>query len=148
MRSTMGPIMGPTMGPIMRAALLCCVSGCGSVEYRAVDLQLDILGSLPDATETLHVCVSAVGELTAGAGNGRVVYAGLPADTTTTVAVDFLDASGEVIGGAGPAAFEPGTDWMEQPQDPRKEGCTAQGQTAPDNEAGWVLGVRFTEEPW
>jgi hypothetical protein len=129
-------------------ALALCVTGCGAVDYRAIDLQLDIVGSLPDTTETLHVCVSEVGELSAGAGNGRVVYAGLPADTATTVTVDFLDASGAVIGGAGPAIFEPSAAWVEQPQDQRQDGCTAQGQTAPDNETGWVLGVRFTEEPW
>jgi hypothetical protein len=118
------------------------------VEYRPVDLQLDILGSLPAATETLHVCVSDVGELSEGAGNGRVVFAGLPADTEAQVTVDFLDDLGAVIGGAGPATFEPNDTWMEQAQDERTGACTADGQAAPDNSESWVLGVRFTEEPW
>lgn len=123
-------------------------TGCGGLDYRPVDLQLDILGRLPAATETLHLCVAEVGELSAGAGNGRVVFAGLPADTATTITVDFLDEAGTIIGGAGPAEFEPTTTWMELPQDQRDVGCTAQGSAVPEDAADWVLGVRFTEEPW
>jgi len=134
--------------PLWTVCVMSSAAGCGGVDYRPVDLQLDIVGSLPEATETLHLCVADVGELSAGAGNGRVVFAGLPADKPATITVDFLDEAGTIIGGAGPAVFEATTTWMEQPQDQRASGCTAQGSAVPEEAAGWVLGVRFTEEPW
>ena len=44
----------------------------GIREYDPVDLQLDVDAPLPTAAETLHVCVTGAGELSAGAGNGRL----------------------------------------------------------------------------
>lgn len=128
------------------AALL--LGGCAGVDYRPVDLQLDVLGAVPAEAETIRMCVEGVGELTEGAGNGRVVYAGLRTDSVAQVTLSFETETGDVIGGAGPVELDADTPWAEVEQDDRAEACTATAFDVPASEAGWALGVRFTAEPW
>lgn len=122
--------------------------GCASLDYSPVDLQLDVLGTLPSAAETIDMCVEGAGFLNEGAGNGRVMFAGLPADVVTTVGLTFRDEEGAVIGGAGPVDFDTEVRWLEVAQDDRSEPCAADGQPVTSDQPSWVLGVRFSDEPW
>ncbi len=131
--------------------LLAWLVGCGGgegVNYVPVDLQLDVVGTVPVDIETIHMCVEGSGELTEGAGNGRVMFAGLRADDVALVTLDFRDVDDVVIGGVGPVEMDNTTAWLEAPQDTREDGCTAAGSTAEDDAESWVLGVRFTGEVW
>lgn len=94
------------------------------------------------------MCVEGAGFLNEGAGNGRVMFAGLPADVVTTVGLTFRDEEGAVIGGAGPVDFDTEVRWLEVAQDDRSEPCAADGQPVTSDQPSWVLGVRFSDEPW
>lgn len=128
--------------------VLSAVLACNSVDYRTVDLQVDVIGPVPVDAETLHMCVVGSGELSEGAGNGRVLFAGLHADQPASITIAFVDETGHVIGGAGPLNLDDGTPWAEVEQDQRDEDCTDEGIPAAADEESWVLGVRFTGETW
>jgi hypothetical protein len=122
------------------------LSGCGRVDYDVADLQLDVAGPLPDGAETLHVCVSDVGELEQGAGNGRAAFTGLRAGEAVDVTLDVWDADGNVLASAGPATLDGDTPWASTPLLAPAEPCTAAGGRAPDDAETWLLAVRFVEE--
>ncbi len=130
------------------AAVFGGLTGCASITYSPIDLQLDVVGAVPNDAQTIDMCVEGAGLLSEGAGNGRVMFAGLPADVATTVTLDFTDTSGAVIGGVGPVVFDVGTAWVQAPQDKRTTPCAADGQPVSSDEASWVLGTRFTSETW
>ena len=127
---------------------LAVLLGCGSVAYRPVDLEIDVIGAVPAEAETIHMCVEGSGELSEGAGNGRVLFAGLHTDHTATITLAFFTDTGEVIGGAGPIDLDEATPWAEVEQDDRADDCVAEGTTTTADEASWVLGTRFTGETW
>lgn len=135
--------------------LLMPLAACGSVAYVPVDIEIDVLGSVPADVETLHMCVEGSGELSAGAGNGRVTFAGIRADTEAIVTLVFVDEDGVVIGGAGPVSLAAegfGGDgspaWLQVEQDDRSDDCVPVGVPASDDAETWVLGTRFTGETW
>lgn len=134
--------------PVLWSLALGILPACGSVAYRPVDLELDVLGALPVDAETIHMCVEGSGELSEGAGNGRVMFAGLHADQPATITLAFVDDAGGVIGGVGPVDLDDLTPWAEAAQDDRAEDCVADGTTTTADEASWVLGIRFTGETW
>ncbi len=140
---------------MLRVLLLSPLVACGSVAYVPVDIEVDVLGTVPIDAETIHMCVEGSGDLSEGAGNGRVTFAGIRADVEASVTLAFLDETGVVIGGAGPvnlAAEGFGTDsapnWLQVEQDDRAEDCVPVGVPASDDAESWVLGTRFTGETW
>ena len=133
----------------MRAALpLALLTACTSVAYRPVGLEIDVIGAVPLDAETIHMCVEGSGDLSEGAGNGRVLFAGLHTDHAATITLAFVTDAGDVIGGAGPIDLDETTPWAEVQQDDRADDCVAQGTTTTADEPSWVLGTRFTGETW
>lgn len=138
-----------------RLLLLSPLVACASVAYVPVDIEVDVLGVVPSDAETIHMCVEGSGEMSAGAGNGRVTFAGIRADTEAVVTLVFVDEDGVVVGGAGPVSlaaegFDVGDapPWLEVEQDDRSDDCVPVGTPASDDAESWVLGTRFTGETW
>jgi hypothetical protein len=140
----------------VRAPALCLVVtglalvGCAEPDYRAADLQLDIAAPLPAKAATLHLCVVGRGMYDAGAGNGRAAFVGLPVGEPVAVTVDALDLDGTPLGRAeaalGDATRYTTAPWGAAPAAP----CEDDGRGVTDDEASWLLAVRFDEEgtPW
>jgi hypothetical protein len=133
---------------LVRVALLVlAVAGCEGVEYRAAELQLDVLERVPDSAETVRICVDGVGEQVFGARfNGRFAVTGLPTGRTYDVAIDALDADGELVGawsgvvsgyGVGDARCSDDTGMACEP-------CDAQGGFVQPGEDSWLLAVHFS----
>ncbi|MCB9794387.1 MAG: hypothetical protein H6741_16860 [Alphaproteobacteria bacterium] len=145
----------------MSFALAAMALACSGVEHRAVDLQLDLPGAPPEASEQVRLCVTGVGERVAGSRfTGRYVFTGLPAGRAADVTVDALDAEGEVLAqwsgaqvwgyaegaqaacGAAPADTGPlDTGDTAAPVEIDCTPCAASGALAEGDT--WVLGVRF-----
>ncbi len=130
----------------VRLALLTLftLSACARVDYQPVDLQLDVLGELPEEAATLHVCVEGAGEHSQGAGNGRGVFFGIP-EGLVVVLIDVLDEQGAVLATAGPVAFEDGETYATTPLEEGGRVCHDDGDVVPEGEPSQVLGYRIGE---
>jgi len=114
------------------------------VDYQPVDRQLDILGTMPEDTATLHVCVQGAGEHDQGAGNGQGVFIGLP-EGPLVVSLDALGEDGSVLASAGPASFAVDDDYQATPLEDDGELCRDDGQVVPADSPSQVLGFRIVE---
>ncbi|MFZ5476592.1 MAG: hypothetical protein ACOZNI_07435 [Myxococcota bacterium] len=122
---------------------------CARTGYDVVDLQLDVADPLPAAAEQVHVCVAGAGELTEGAGNGRIAFTGLFAGEPAEVRLEVLDAAGDVLAVAGPVTLNAAKTYATAGLADEGEPCADAGERAPDDAETWVLGLRFLEdEPW
>jgi hypothetical protein len=131
------------------AAALACgglLSGCAVETYDVADLQLDVAAPLPIGAETLHVCVTGVGMLDRGAGNGRMAFPGLPVGDPAEVTVDVLDADGALLATAGPAVLDGDAPWATTPLGDPQDACHTTGELAPDEATSWLLVLRFAED--
>jgi len=142
--------MSPSPGSRL-AALCVLLGGCGELDYRYGDLELDIEGPVPADAETLRLCIDGFGATTTGAGNGRAAVTGLGVDRDYSVFLDVLDADGAILATAGPAALSADAPFTTTPllgvaTDP----CTADGSPAPQGADSWLLVIRFDETgtPW
>ncbi|HJN76428.1 MAG TPA: hypothetical protein QGF58_21045 [Myxococcota bacterium] len=116
---------------------------CSAVEYRDADLQLDLLGDLPEEAEQIRVCVADVGEQTFGARlDGRFAVTGLYAEEAVDVTVDIVDVDDTML---ERATVEGLTDYAEvEPRDCEGcEGCAEVDDFAAAGGETWVLAVRF-----
>ena len=129
-------------GVLLAAAL---GAGCASEDYSPADLQLDVEAPVPDAAETLRVCVSGRGVHEQGAGNGRAAVTGLTADVPAEVQVQLLDADGTLLGQTSPVVLDGTTPWAAAPLSPADGPCQADGAPAPEGTDTWLLAVRFEE---
>lgn len=130
------------------AALALGLGACARVEYDVADLQLDVEDPLPDAAETLHVCVEGAGELTQGAGNGRAAFTGIPTERPAVVVVEVYDVDGVMLGRTSPVELDATTVWRTTPLlDPTAEPCADAGERVPEGDEDWLLALRFAEEP-
>lgn len=109
------------------------------------DLQIDVAAPLPADAENLRMCVSDHGDLTIGAGNGRMAFTGIRAETEIVVTLDVLDAYGTLVASMAPASLGPDirytTAELLDPEVP----CTATGDIAEAGAETWLLGLRFEE---
>lgn len=131
--------------------MILALLACATPDYRAADLQLDIAAPLPEAAETLTVCVDGFGEYSAGAGNGRAAVAGLLVGESYPVTVDVYDADGVLLGTAGPTTLDEATPYaVAELGSPGIVPCAATGEVAPAGGESWILAIRFDEEgtPW
>ena len=116
---------------------------CSAVEYRDADLQLDLLGELPEEAESVRVCVGEVGEQDFGARiDGRFAVTGLPVGVPLDVDVEVHDADGAVLERASVEGLE-GYAEAEPLSCEDCEPCTEDGAFAPAGGETWVLAVRF-----
>lgn len=125
--------------------------GCGRVDYDVADLQLDIAAPLPADAETLHVCVVGAGELSRGAGDGRLAFTGLPAGDPATVIVEASDDAGTLLGRTGATVLDADapwvtTEWVTTGWLPPGEPCVDAGAPAPAGSDTWLLALRFEEQ--
>lgn len=140
--------MRRALAAVPRVATLLLL-GCAREAYDVADLQLDVDAPLPDAAETLHVCVEGAGELTQGAGNGRAAFTGLPEGVPAVVRLDVKDADDVVLASAGPVTLDAATPYATTPLLDPAEPCADGGERAPEGDPTWLLAVRFREEdPW
>jgi hypothetical protein len=123
--------------------LLAFLGACARVDYQPVDLQLDVLGALPDQAAMLHVCVEGAGEHTQGAGNGRGVFSGIPPGPAV-VRFDVLDEADGVLASAGPATFD-GVGYLTTPLLEGGEACLDDGAPVEAGAESQVLGFRVVE---
>lgn len=128
-----------------QACAALALSACGTVAYAPADLQLDVAAPVPDAAETLRVCVTGRGVHSQGIGNGRAVVTGLPAGEPAEVRLEILDDAGLRIAEAGPVTLYADTPWASTPLLPAADGCDDAGSPAPADEATALLAVRFEE---
>jgi hypothetical protein len=148
------------------------LAGCPAAEgYRNADLQVDILGALPEDATRVRTCVDGAGSRTEGAGPDRYAVPGLPTVRAAVVTVDVLaartgtgpweeDTGGDavqVIARAGPVTVDAEVPWQETPlasfladgQDAGADcpdcpgACEATGAFAGEEEESWLLAVRF-----
>jgi hypothetical protein len=127
-------------------AVVLAFAGCGRVDYDVADLQLDVAAPLPDAAETLHVCVTGAGELSQGAGNGRAAFTGLPAGEPAEVRLEVYDEDGAMLAAAGPVTLDADTPWCTTPLEDPGEACADDGHPAPEGSDTWLLALRFQED--
>jgi hypothetical protein len=127
------------------AALPLALTACGTVAYAPADLQLDVAAPVPDAAETLRVCVTGRGVHSQGIGNGRAVVTGLPAGAPAEVRLEILDDAGVRIAEAGPVTLDAATPWASIPLLPAADGCDDPGAPAPADADTALLAVRFEE---
>ena len=116
------------------------------LNYRPVDLQLDLPALVPDEAETARICVAGVGEMSFGANlAGRFALAGIPADRANlNITVDLEDSDGEVLlQGYADQLSGYGVGDVDECADGCVP-CTATGRFATPEEASWVLAVRFS----
>lgn len=142
---------GRGLGSVALLALV--LGGCRGVEYRAADLQLDVLERVPDTAETVRICVDGVGEQVFGARfNGRFALTGLPTGRTYDVSLDALDADGELVGawrgvvsgyGVADARCQAPADDTGDTE-PACAPCQAQGGFVQPGEDSWLLAVHFS----
>jgi hypothetical protein len=123
---------------------------CAGVEHVPVDLQLDVTGPIPEAAETMRVCVSGREVHVQGFGNGRALVEGLP-DGRVDVALTLLEDVPGVAGGGAPIAGTPVTTlddvvpWAEVALARDVRPCDGGAVRAAGTR---TLAVRFSEEPW
>lgn len=116
---------------------------CSAVEYRDADLQLDLLGEVPEDAEQVRVCVADVGEQSFGARiDGRFAVTGLYANEPVDVTIDLLDADAAVLARAEAADLD-GYAELESRQCEGCEVCSEADNFAPAGGETWVLAVRF-----
>jgi len=125
--------------------LLVWAGGCGEPDYVSADLQLDLIGEDPDGAEFIRLCVGGVGQRVLGYRfAGTYSYPGLPVGVPVDVAVDVLDAAGDVLAqGQAPALAGYTEDVLVECVG--CEPCQASGAAAdPDGDA-WLLAVRLSD---
>lgn len=123
---------------------------CAATGYDPVALVMLVDAPLPAEAATVHVCVEGFGEMSFGAGNGRVAFTGIPTGIEVTATVDVLDIDSEVLG-AATRTVVPGASTVADllaPFLPADAPCADPGDRATADEAGGVLGIRFAEPSW
>ncbi len=120
-------------------------SACARETYDVADLQIDVEAPLPTDAETLHICVSGVGELEQGAGNGRAAFPGLRAGEAVDVSVDVFDEGGTLLASAGPIRLDDATPYVATPLLDPAVPCVANGGVAAEGTDSWLLALRFLE---
>ena len=125
--------------------MLVLLLGCARETYNPADLQIDVTAPLPADAENLRMCVSEHGDLTIGAGNGRMAFTGIRADTDVVVTLDVTDADGVLLASLAPTELGPDTRYttaaLLEPQAP----CEADGEIAEAGADTWLLALRFEE---
>lgn len=130
---------------------LAVAMGCVEVRYQRADLQLDVLGAVPEGAASVRVCVRGVGQRVVGAReDGRLSFLGIPAGAPVDVTVDVLDSDGALLGQAlAPLLSRYAAAPLELCADTGSPGCApceGLGQLAAPGEPAWVLGVRFVPD--
>lgn len=122
-----------------------CAAGCGEPDYRVADLQLDLVGPLPLDAEFVRICVGGVGQRVVGYRlRGSFSYPGLPAGVPVDVAVDLLDADGEVLAQGQAPALAGYTEGVLS-ECLACEPCEASGSAAEPGDPDWLLAVRLSD---
>lgn len=128
---------------------------CGETTYRPVDRQLDLDARVPDQAEQLRICVQGAGAMSFGARyDGHFAMTGLPAGLPEPilVTVDAM-ADEQLVGqweGELTGAYNSGSAALCTLESAQETGalacepCRADGQMATEEEASWVLGLRFS----
>lgn len=131
----------------MIAGWLLLLAGCARETYDVADLQVDVTAPLPADAETLRLCVTGVGAMETGAGNGRAAFTGIPAAIPVEFALTVLDEEGGVLGGAGPVTVDASDPYATTPfREGAEPACTAEGERAAEGEPDQLLAVRFAED--
>lgn len=131
----------------MIAGWLFLLAGCARETYDVADLQVDVTAPLPADAETLRLCVTGVGTMETGAGNGRAAFTGIPADVPVELSLTVLDAAGGVLGGAGPVTVDAAAPYATTPfRDGAEPACAAEGERVAEGEPDQLLAVRFAED--
>lgn len=120
-------------------------AACARETYDVADLQVDVTAPLPAAAENLRMCVSEHGDLRVGAGNGRMAFTGIRADTQVVVTLDVLDEDGALIASMAPASLGPDVRYTTTALLDPAEPCTAEGDIAEAGADTWLLALRFEE---
>ena len=129
------------MTPLFLA--LVWTGGCGGVDYRAADLQLDLVGELPEDVASVRICVEGVGARVMGARlAGTYSYPGLPVDAPLDITVNVLDEDGEVLLEAQAPALSGYREEELRECDPCSA-CQASGTAADPDGPSWLLALRF-----
>ncbi|MBN2798432.1 MAG: hypothetical protein JXX28_04730 [Deltaproteobacteria bacterium] len=129
------------MGRFLASGLI-ALAACARTEHVAADLQVDVLGALPEEPVLARLCVEAGVARTMGAADGRFALTGLEPVAGPRFTLQLLDAEGAVLGGAGPVALV--EDWTEVEYLPC-EGCApCLGGAGPwPGEDAWILAARL-----
>ncbi len=157
------------MIPLLGLALL---GGCTVESWRNADLQIDVHASTLGDEDRVRICVADVGIREIALGSGLAAFPGLPANGSVDVTIDALDTDTQAAsedtakdtaentgsgdnalrrGRAGPIVLDTdarysSTAWRPCQADHEDCAlCEASGELASDDEASWLLAVRFLD---
>ncbi|MSQ00965.1 MAG: hypothetical protein EXR71_03605 [Myxococcales bacterium] len=118
---------------------------CAEQAYVRGDWEVDVVASLPEAAETLRICVEGVGVTVVGAGSGRASVPGLPADDTRVrievyddLGVGLLSTGWLAIGDGDPVVWAAPSAFQATP-------CVASGAFAGEEAESRLLVSRFVQ---
>ena len=123
------------------AALAAALAGCGGVEWRNADLQVDVAGAAWTDEDVVRICVAGVGEHEEAAGRGLIAFPGLPLGDPVEVRVSILDRPG----GAGPVELSEETPYARVAWADCEDcaPCTAEGAPAAAGDPDRLLAIRL-----
>lgn len=138
------------MVPRVSLALLPLLMGCGDIQRKPADFQLDVHGADWVDTDRVRVCVEGLAVFESALGHGRVAVGALPPTDVLSVSVDLLDGETS-MGSVGPidlTADEPRVqlDWEPCIEDECVP-CTleVEPESGPESTHS-VLAIRFAAD--